>query len=208
MITEIAHLSLSQNMTEEGLHMLGKPKQKVLGDVTNTVIKRNHPLLPGKFLIGNDMIWKNDTSTAAIESDDPNPRKKRIIGELVNINKGKQKVNWSSGDANFPSFSKSTLLDADFEVSRRASPVPEHEQYKDEGDKCSSRALSSAEMHNISSVQNPSTTEIMSLKDKSIPEDENKLNILQPCTDIPGKNCSCSFCLKGSFFLQLKLCIL
>ncbi|MQM13816.1 hypothetical protein Taro_046742 [Colocasia esculenta] len=61
-------------------------EQPVLGDITNRYHKKGVPLVPGKFLIANDTIRKRECMRGGIED---HGSKKRVLGELENISKGK-----------------------------------------------------------------------------------------------------------------------
>lgn len=80
-------------MGDEDSQIWGGSKRRVLGEMTNTCAKRGHPLVPGKFLIGNDRIRKQEPAGAGPEGPAAG---KRVIGELVNVSKGKQRFNWAS----------------------------------------------------------------------------------------------------------------
>uniref|UniRef100_A0A1D1YNH3 Uncharacterized protein n=1 Tax=Anthurium amnicola TaxID=1678845 RepID=A0A1D1YNH3_9ARAE len=78
-------------MDKEGSQIGVTKKQVVLGDITNSFAKRGSPLVPGKFLIGNDAIRKRECVEGGVKGPDS---RKRALGENDNISEGKGRINW------------------------------------------------------------------------------------------------------------------
>ncbi|CAA7401004.1 unnamed protein product [Spirodela intermedia] len=107
-------------MSDEDPQIWRTSKRKVLGEMSNTCAKRGHPLVPGKFLIGNDKIRKQEP--AGVGPEDPAARK-RVIGELVNVIKGKQRFNWASENSGAMAGDRSSISWAPFPLRLFCPPA-------------------------------------------------------------------------------------
>ncbi|XP_078441129.1 uncharacterized protein LOC144711079 [Wolffia australiana] len=201
-------------------------RTRVLCDVTNTCKRGRQPLVPGKFLIGNDKIRKQDVAGVSLE--DP-ASKKRVIGELVNVNKGKQRLHWTMEGMKLSSFATNTEIEdqgghlkqgpsngssspssaAVLEDDLGNSAVIEDEDGLRRSsmacdpfplDLFPSKGDSSSNPEIISDRKEQTDVEFVNLAEKSSQcsgkESRNSLRDLNKEAYV-SENCSCSFCLKA-----------